>query len=99
MFGFGKKIIEIDPINAAYDIHKLTIKKHDVDFTIALKQTVSKYSNYVWFIHAYITRYNAYRVIAFSTKTYTVPDDAFNDALNYFNKLDYEFFKVLKQKN
>ena len=99
MFGFGKKIIAIDPINVAYDLHKLTLKKHDVDFTIALKQTESKYSNYVWFIHAYITRYNAYRVIAFSTKTYTLSEDAFDDALKYFNKLDIEFFKELKKKN
>ncbi len=91
---FRKKVISIDvftPLNNGEN--NINLKKDGGAFNIICKQTTCKYVDYVWFIHAYIKKYEAYKLIAFSTKTFSTLKEAQNDALAYFNNISFNTIK------
>jgi hypothetical protein len=97
---FRKNVINIDvftPLNNGDN--NIKIKKDGGEFNIVCKQTTCKYVDYVWFIHAYIKKYEEYKLIAFSTKTFSSLKETQENALAYFNSISYDTIRKFSNKD
>ncbi len=80
-----EKYIEVE-YNGLLDAEEIKIKKDGVEFNITIKET--KDMNYVWFVYAFIKKFNRFKLLAFSSHKFGYLKDCKEAALKYFNNLD-----------
>ena len=68
------------------DVEEIKIKKDGIEFNITIKET--KDTHYVWFVYAFIKKFNRFKLLAFSSRKFDCLKDCKEAALKYFNNLN-----------